>query len=111
MGVKYHLKKHVGLRPFTCSMCNFRHWDSLQLRNTHFPNMHGRKGLMTDFVIDHEIEKTLEQQIQEEYQEIRANQVREYRKEPLSAKKVASRDMGSIYNDYKYEDGYVQRKF
>merc|ERR1712109_205306 len=83
--IKTHLRAHVGMRPYKCALCNYRHWYKTPMQNIHFVNVHHRKGLLSEIETDIEEEKRMEAKVEEDANEIRANRVNVMNGQPVPA--------------------------
>jgi len=98
--LRFHMRLHIGIRPYKCQLCNYKHWYKTQMKNTHFPNVHGRKGIDTDVITNIEDERKLETTVEQDIQEIRGNQERRQRGENIGGKKLPPREAGAVDHDY-----------
>jgi len=106
--IRVHLRSHSDIRPYKCSLCNYRHWYKTPMLNSHFVNVHGRKGTAADVVTDIEEEKKLVAKMEEEAAEVRENQRLEQQGKPVKEKKIPAREGGTVFHEYylgKYDDG------
>merc|ERR1712212_654336 len=64
--------------------------------------MHGRKGLEKEILVDVEEEKRIFDRVEKDIEEIRLNQEKRFRGEPVGEKKMPGRETGEIYQEYRY---------
>jgi len=99
--VRPHLRLHYGLRPYKCAECEYKHWEKNTMMTNHFVLTHGRKGNIEDIKTNFEEEKALEDKVEEDVLEIRENQRRKNRGEPVGEKKMPPRDIGQVFHEHR----------
>merc|ERR1712156_142112 len=105
--IRPHLRLHLGVRPYKCAECEYKHWEKNTMMTNHFVLTHGRKGNIEDIKTDFELEKQLEDKVEEDVLEIRENQRKRNRGDPVSPKKQPPRDIGAVFRG-DIENRYVQ---
>merc|ERR1712223_1630028 len=72
-----------------------------QILNNHF-KYHGRQGLEADIEVDIEEVKKLKTQLEDDIKDIRENQRRKKREDPMLEKKIPARENGMPFQEWRY---------
>jgi len=104
--MRVHLRKHLGLRPFKCALCDYRHWEKNNLLSAHFILAHGRKSVDSDAILLPEVDKQLEDEVEKGILEIREIQIKIKNGEPVGPKKSTPREFGRVFRGGDEERAY-----
>merc|ERR1712156_10277 len=104
--VRPHLREHLGIRPYKCSLCEHYNWKKCTIMSNHFVLAHGRIAKDSDVITIPEEEKRMEEQVEKDVLEIREIQKKKQRGEPVGEKKQPARGCGIRFNNNQQKTNY-----